>query len=122
VFTFAVNSSDRVLGHLKTEARFEFAAGERGGTTVRSQRANEPIENQREKLFLTSSEAGAMSGRDGISDHRGGARRLLNEMNPWPLRTCWRAEIAFARRILNRHSNEEVRYGVYGYQSECMGG
>jgi hypothetical protein len=60
VFTFAVNSSDRVLRHLKTEARFEFAAGERGGTTVRSQRANEPIENQREKLFLTSSEAGAM--------------------------------------------------------------
>jgi len=80
VFTFAVNSSDRVLRHLKTEARFEFAAGERGGTTVRSQRANEPIENQREKLFLTSSEAGAMGGRDGISDHCGGAWRLLNEM------------------------------------------
>jgi hypothetical protein len=52
VFTFAVNSSDRVLRHLKTEARFEFAAGERGGTTVRSQRPNAPIENQRETAVL----------------------------------------------------------------------
>ena len=30
-------------------------------------------------------------------------------------------EIAFTRRILNHQSKEEVRYGVYSYQSECMG-
>jgi hypothetical protein len=80
VFTFAVNSSDRVLRHLKTEARFEFAAGERGGTTVRSVRQMNRSKISVKQLFLTSSEAGAMSGRDGISDHCGGARRLLNEM------------------------------------------
>jgi len=63
-----------------------------------------------------------MSGRDGISDHCGGRGALLNEIGSLATAACWRVETAFARRILNRQSNEEVRYGVYGYQSECMGG
>jgi hypothetical protein len=70
--------------------------------------------------FLTSSESDAMSGADYISNHYDWARRPFNEMELCSSAGLLSGEIA-TRRIVNRQSKEEVRYGVYGYQSECMG-
>jgi hypothetical protein len=61
-----------------------------------------------------------MSGADHISNHYGWARRLFDEVE-LSVSAALRAETDFFRGILNRQSNEEVRYGVYGYQSECLG-
>ena len=69
--------------------------------------------------FLTSSDCDAMSGAGHIFNHYGWARRRFEEME-LSLSAALR-ETDFFRRILNRQSNEEVRYGVYGDQSKCMG-
>lgn len=79
VFTFAVNSSDRVLRHLKTEARSSSPLANAVELLSEASAQMHRSKISAKQLFLTSSEAGAMSGRDGISDHCGGARRLLNE-------------------------------------------
>ena len=80
VFTFAVNSSDRVLRHTRRKLGSSSPLAKAVELLSEASAQMNRSKISAKQLFLTSSEAGAMSGRDGISDHRGGARRLLNEM------------------------------------------